>query len=382
MIPSIQLKQTSSVSLIAVALFAFLPKLQAVSPVPGGCYPAFTTAQGCNALAGLTTGQGNTGIGWYALFSAGAANFNTGIGGGALTLNTGDSNTAVGAAALLLNTSGTDNTAVGTDALVNNSTGLDNNAVGAFALFNDTGSDNEAMGVDALLSNTVGSSNIAIGTFSLGHTVSGSANTVVGATAGDNIVTGNNNTYIGVDVGGPTDESNTIRIGNADNSACFITGIVGTFNPTDTVKIDPSTGQLGDQPSSARFKKDIDRMDKASEAIFSLRPVTFHYKNDKTNTPQFGLIAEEVAKVNPALIGLDKEGKPYCVQYDKVNAMLLNEFLKEHQAFVEEQHKMEKLEATVTNLMATVKEQAAQIQKVSAQLELSKPAPQTVLNDQ
>jgi len=367
MIPSIQLKQTSSVSLIAVALFAFLPKLQAVSPVPGGCYPAFTTAEGCNALAGLTTGQGNTGIGWYALFSAGAANFNTGIGGGALTLNTGDSNTAVGAAALLLNTSGTDNTAVGTDALVNNSTGLDNNAVGAFALFNNTGSDNEAMGVDALLSNTVGSSNIAIGTFSLGHTVSGSANTVVGATAGDNIVTGNNNTYIGVDVGGPTDESNTIRIGNADNSACFITGIVGTFNPTDTVKIDPSTGQLGDQPSSARFKKDIDRMDKASEAIFSLRPVTFHYKNDKTNTPQFGLIAEEVAKVNPALIGLDKEGKPYCVQYDKVNAMLLNEFLKEHD-------KVEQLKKQVAALTAG-------LQKVSAQLELSKSTPQTVLNN-
>ena len=366
--PLIQLKKTTPQFLLAFGLICFglLPGAKAADPAaPDMALAGWNTTDGYLALAGLTTGLYNSALGAFSLLSNGAANFNTGVGAGALLSNTATENTAVGAGALLSNIGGDGST-----------------AVGAFALFNDTiGGNNEAMGVNALFSNTSGSSNIAIGTDSLGHNVSGGANTVVGKTAGDNIVTGSNNTYIGADAGGPADESNTIRIGNTNNSACFIAGIAGAFNPTDTVKIDPSTGQLGDQPSSVRFKKDIDRMDKTSEAIFSLRPVTFHYKNDKTNTPQFGLIAEEVAKVNPALIGVDKEGKPYCVQYDKVNAMLLNEFLKEHQAFVEEQHKMEKLEATVTNLMATVKEQAAQIQKVSAQLEVSKPEPQTVLNN-
>ena len=121
-------------------------------------------------------------------------------------------------------------------------------------------------------------------------------------------------------------------------------------------------------------------MDKASESILALKPVTFQYKSDKTNTPQFGLVAEEVATVNPDLVVRDKNGEIYTVRYDQVNAMLLNEFLKEHKAFDEEQHKVETLEATVASLVSTVKAQAAQIQKVSAQLELSKPAAQTVLN--
>ena len=120
----------------------------------------------------------------------------------------------------------------------------------------------------------------------------------------------------------------------------------------------------------------------ASESILVLKPVTFHYKTDKANTPQFGLIAEDVAKVNPDLVVREKNGEIYAVRYDAVNAMLLNEFLKEHKAFVQEQRKVEKLETTVATLVATVKEQAAQIQKVSAQLEVSKPAPQTVLNHQ
>ena len=329
------------------------------------------TADGQLALGGLTTGIYNSAFGIYSLLSNGAANFNTGVGAAVLLSNTATENTAVGAGALLSNIDGDSNT-----------------AVGAFALFNNTtGSNNQAMGVDALINDTVGSGNIAIGIDSMDHNVSGSANTVVGSTAGDNIVTGNNNTYIGTDVGGPTDEFNTIRIGNPANVVCYIAGIVGAFNPADTVKIDPATGQLGDQPSSARFKKDIDSMDKASEAIFSLRPVTFHYKNDKTNMPQFGLIAEEVAKVNPALIGVDKEGKPYCVQYDKVNAMLLNEFLKEHRKVEEQGREILEQRATITELkkgmataVAQLKEQAAQIQKVGTQLEASKPAPQVVNN--
>src|SRR5947199_524746 len=125
--------------------------------------------------------------------------------------------------------------------------------------------------------------------------------------------------------------------------------------------------------SSERFKKDISTMEKASEAVLSLRPVTFHYKTDTKGTPQFGLIAEEVAKINPALVLPDKEGKPYTVRYEAVNAMLLNEFLKEHRAFLEEQGKVERLEKQVAALTTG-------LQKVSAELEATRAAPQTASN--
>jgi len=347
--PLILLKKAAPVFLVALVCIGLLPKAQAVSPAPDGCYPNFTTAEGCNALKLLSSGAGNTGLGWYALFGDSTGSFNTGVGGGALDLNNGDSNTAVGAAALLLNTTGSGNTAVGTNALVHN----------------DTGTFNVAIGDDALDSNVSGFHNIA-----------------VGGDAGFNIVAGSNNVYIGygVSANGAFDESDTIRIKDSApaaggaSSQVFFAGIdgstVGAVN--SPVLVNPN-GQLGTAVSSARFKKDIDLMGKTSEAIFSLRPVTFHYKGDTTNTPQFGLIAEEVAKVNPALTLEDKEGKPYSVRYEHIGAMLLNEFLKEHK-------KTEKLEATVASLIATVKEQASQIRKVSAQLEASNPAPQTVLN--
>jgi hypothetical protein len=368
-----QLKQITSVFLLALLLacFGLLPAAQAVSPAPDGCYPGFTTAEGCNALNFLTTGAGNTGIGWYSLYVNTTGSFNTGVGGGALTLNNGDSNTAVGAAALLLNTSGNENTATGTDALVHNTTGNGNTAIGFDALFsNTTAVANTAVGAEALASNTTGTANTAIGNSALDNLTTGSFNIVVGQ-GGANIMTASNVIAIGSD---GADVSNTTWIGNVFD----VTTISGTTAPV----IVSDTGQLGTVASSERFKKDIATMDKASDAILSLRPVTFHYKTDGKGTPQFGLIAEEVAKVNPALVLPDKQGKPFSVRYDAVNAMLLNEFLKEHKAFVQEQHKVEKLEATVENLMATVKEQTAQIQKVSAQLELSKAAPQTVLNNQ
>src|SRR5262249_34685494 len=123
-------------------------------------------------------------------------------------------------------------------------------------------------------------------------------------------------------------------------------------------------------------------MDKTSEVIFSLRPVTFHYKGDVTNTPEWGLIAEEVAKVNPDLILLDKEGKPRSVRYEQINAMLLNEFLKEHKAFVEDQRKVQEQGATIERLQKQIDALAAGLQKVSAQLEMTKSTPQTVLNNQ
>ncbi|HJW37451.1 MAG TPA: tail fiber domain-containing protein [Candidatus Udaeobacter sp.] len=450
MIPSIQLKKTTSVFLLALACFVFLPQMQAAPdalppPPPDGCYPGFTTAEGCNALAGLGTGAGNTGFGWHALSSVGGANYNTAIGAGALVLNTGDSNTAVGTVALLLNTTGPNNTAVGTDALVHNVAGDSNTAVGAFTLFNNTtimansgisnnaigraalhsnttGSFNQAIGVNALLNNTtgnlniaigddaefnttgnenvtvgagnngpngitIGSNNVAVGTHAGLGITSGGLNTVLGDSAGTNLNTASENIYIGHDVN-PTGmgfEFNTVRIGDNLNGAmgshCFIGGITGNGPFGAPVSINVANGQLGVGVSSERFKKDIGPMGNTSEAIFSLKPVTFHYKNDETNTPQWGLIAEAVAKVDPALIAVDKEGKPYTVRYDQINAMLLNEFLKEHKKVEEQQATIAELKNEMQTVVAQLEEQAAQIQKVNAQMAVSKAAPQTVLNN-
>jgi hypothetical protein len=354
----------NTLSLVLLALlthFVSTLRVQAVSPTPDGCYPNFTTAEGCNALQSLTTGAGNTALGWRSLFLDTTGSLNTGVGAGALLANTANDNTATGALALFSDTTGAVNTAIGTSALFSNTIGAANTANGAFALVNNTsGANNTADGDGALLNNTIGSHNNALGYF-----------------AGVNVTTASGVICIGAD---GANVNNTTWIGNIYNT----TTVSGTTLPV----IVSDGGQLGTTPSSRRFKKEIKPMESASEAILALKPVTFHYKSDKTNTPQFGLIAEEVAKVNPDLVVRDKNGDVYTVRYDAVNAMLLNEFLKEHKAFLEEQRKVEKQEKTIvelksgmTALMATVKEQAAQIQKVSAQLELSKPAPQTALNN-
>jgi hypothetical protein len=215
-------------------------------------------------------------------------------------------------------------------------------------------------------------------------------NTAVGLGAGDSYATTeSNNIVIGSNVGGTAGENNTIRIGDnnaglaSSNSQTFINGISGaTFlgGTSDPVRCN-AAGQLGTVVvSSARYKKDIKPMDKASEPILALRPVTFHYKADNTNKLQFGLIAEEVAKVDPSLVVMDKEGKPYSVHYDDINIRLLNEFLKEHKKVEEQQASISQLKSEMQTMVAQLKEQAAQIQKVSAQLEVSKPAPQVVTN--
>ena len=259
---------------------------------------------------------------------------------------------------------------------------MTNTANGVFALFsNTTGSFNVAIGWDALPNNDNGSGNVAIGEESLVNNISGGDNTVLGAGAGANIIVGSNNVYIGsgVDANGPFDESDTIRIGRSPNATspalhCFIGGIAAG-GATANVQVDPTTGELLQVVSSARYKENIKPMDKASEVIFALKPVTFLYKHelDPKSIPQFGLVAEEVEKVNPDLVARDDQGKPYTVRYEAVNAMLLNEFLKEHST-------VQELTKQVAALTATVKEQASQIQKVCAQLEVSKPAPQVVDN--
>jgi peptidoglycan hydrolase CwlO-like protein len=180
-------------------------------------------------------------------------------------------------------------------------------------------------------------------------------------------------------------ESNTIRIGDpAFQTTTFIAGISGATVPTGIAVIVDTSGHLGTTTSSARFKQNIKPMDKASETILALKPVTFCYKQvpDPQGIPQFGLVAEEVEKVNPDLVAHDADGKAYTVRYEAVNAMLLNEFLKEHRKGQEQDATISQLQTELAQQQREIKALSVQIQKVSAQIELSKSGPQTVLNDQ
>jgi Chaperone of endosialidase len=297
-----------------------------------------------------------------------------------------DRNTALGDGALLRNT-GIDNTAVGAEALQLN-TGDDNTALGSAAMEgNQTGSFNTAIGGGVLASSIGGSFNTAVGHAAMdGANVTGSGNIALGSFAGLNIITGNDNIDIGNQ--GVTDESGVIRIGTeGTQTATYIAGVRGTPLATGAAVAVGITadGQLGVRTSSARFKEAIKPMDKGSEAIFSLQPVSFRYKNDPAALPQFGLVAEEVAKVNRNLVTRDTEGKPFTVRYDEINVMLLNEFLKEHRKVKEQEATITQLKkdfgATIARLTTRLDEQAAQIQKVSAQLEASRATSETVLNN-
>jgi hypothetical protein len=386
MTPLIQFRMTAMPPLIALLLacFGLAPSTHAVlpPPPPDGGYPGNNTAEGTNALFNLTTGANNTAVGFAAIFSNTTGNNNTATGIDALASNTiGNDNTANGFGALLHDT-GSDNTALGFEALFVNTTGFQNAAIGWRALFaNTTGFHNTADGFIALSSNTTGNHNTADGDEALTGNTTGNFNTTAGAHSLIHNTTGSGNTVLGFDTGNSiTTANNVICIGENVAGAnvsdrCFIGNIFGATSTAGIAVFINSSGQLGTATSSRRFKEEIKPMDQASKALFSLKPVTFRYKKeiDPAGTSQFGLVAEDVEKVNPDLVARDKEGKSYSVRYDQVNAMLLNEFLKEHK-------KTEKLEATVASLITTVKEQAAQIQKVSAQLEASKPAPHVVKN--
>jgi Chaperone of endosialidase len=437
----------SNFLLVAVALssVALAQGAQAVSPPPDGGYPGGNTAEGQNALFSVNTGTYNTAVGFFSLKSNTEGQFNTATGAGALLVNTGDQNMATGAGALLSNTTGFGNTANGAFALFNNTdhsfntangfqalftnrTGQDNTATGAQALFsndgdpsNIEGSENSAYGTDALFSNTTGYANSAFGSGALdtntsgsfntatgflalgdafaspgGTLQTGSSNTAIGALALGNLTTGNGNIALGIAAGSAvTTSSNVICIGdiagqNIDNS-CFINNIFNTTLTLGSAVFINSDGRLGLLTSSQRFKEEIKPMERASEVLYSLTPVAFRYKKgiDPQGVPQFGLIAEQVEKVNPDLIVRDKEGKPYSVRYDQVNAMLLNEFLKEHskvqqlEATVAQQHN--DFETTITELKKEMKrvaarfeEQDARIQKISTRVELSEAETGTV----
>jgi trimeric autotransporter adhesin len=312
------------------------------------------TANGTSALATNTTGLDNTATGTAALFSNTSGNNNTADGTDALFNNTiGAENTAVGVSALQSNTTGGDNTATGLDALLSNTTGGGNTANGVGALFsNINGSFNTANGENALRSNSGGTLNTAVGQQALNKNTAGSNNTALGALAGQNLTTGSNNIDIGANVLGNAGEANTLRIGKqGTQKSTFVAGIFGTAVSGSTVVVN-SSGKLGVASSSARFKKAIKPMEAASEAILGLKPVSFRYKDDidPEGTPQFGLIAEEVEKVNPDLVGRDENGTVSTVRYEAVNAMLLNEFLKAHRKLEEQQKQIRDL----TNKLQTI----------------------------
>ena len=352
--------------------FGLSTHLLAVVPAPDGGYPGGNTAEGDSALFSLTTGTSNTAIGLGALGSNTTGDFNTAEGSGALLLNTtGSSNTANGNNALFHNTAGFQNVATGVQALFSNTTGFHNEAAGFQALLsNTTGNHNTADGDNALVHNTTGILNTAVGGHALDQNITGSSNVALGFQAGFNI-TGNGNVCIGQNIVGVAGESNVTRIGNIGSTA-QANGVFVTVG---------AGGKLGFQVSSRRYKDDIKPMDKASEALFALKPVSFRYKReiDPARSPDFGLIAEDVATVNPDLVARDEDGKIVTVRYQAVNAMLLNEFLKEHRK-VEELTK--EFQATVAQQQKQIEALTTGLQKLSTQIQLSKPVPQVADNNQ
>ena len=370
-----KIKSSAILTVLVSGFIAFLPKVHAVSPPPDGGYSGGNTAEGQNALLSLTSGGFNTAVGFLSLRSNTAGSFNTAIGAGTLLANTADGNTATGVGALLSNTTGFANTANGVFALFSNTTGSNNTAIGHDTLMSNTSSNaNTAIGGEALANNTSGSQNTANGQQALSGNTSGSLNIALGFRAGINVTTADNVICIGAD-------------GNNVNNSCFIGQIFGSTSVNGVAVLVNSNGRLGTMTSSARFKDEIKPMGKASAALFGLKPVAFRYKNelDPAGTPQLGLVAEDVEKVNPDLVVRDKDGKPYSVRYDQVNAMLLNEFLKEHRKVEEQDCRIQAQETTIAALkkqmetvVAHAKEQDLKIQKVSAQIELNRPASRVV----
>ncbi len=297
---------------------------------------------------------------------------NVAIGEEALQARTnGGANVAVGPGALALGTSGNYNTAIGSTAMAF-SNGNDNVAVGDGALNAANGNENIGIGQQAGL-NCAGNNNIAIGQYAGQSVTTGANNILLGLSAGHNVTTGSNNIEIATQ--GTKNENGFIRIGDtATQTKTFIAGISGATISGGAAVMVNGKGQLGVATSSARYKDNIQPMAKSSESVLSLKPMTFRYKKelDPEAIPQFGLVAEEVAKVDPALVARDEEGKPYTVRYDAVNAMLLNEFLKEHRKVEEQETAITELRSILKELSSRLNEQASRIDKVTDQLSPSK----------
>ena len=310
----------------------------------------------------VSTGNRNTALGEFALSSNTSGSDNTAVGSDACRANTnGNSNTAVGSYALTANTTGQVNTAVGSGTLPANTSGTANSGFGVNALNSNTiGGSNTALGFQALFTNVSGNSNTGVGANALAN-ATGSNNTALGRFAGVNITSGTNNIHIGNNA--PGNESNTIRIGNTQTSA-YLAGVNGATASAGVQVFVDAAGKLGTVTSSRRFKEDVRDMGEASEGLMQLRPVTFHYKaayDDGSRLLQYGLIAEEVAKVAPDLVQYDPTGQPFTVRYHALNAMLLNELQKQH-AVVEEQA------AELARQKKQIKEQEARLRRLEALL--------------
>ena len=392
-------------TLILVFGLALFSTSFAVLPPPGGGYPGENTAVGDDALFDLTTGTNNSANGYDALYNTTTGTRNTASGHNALFSNTtgsdstaegesalysnttGGANTADGFFALYSNTTGEFNVAVGHYALYANTTAFSNSAVGVTALFSNTaGLYNVAMGNGAVYGNTTGSRNIGIGGATLSYNSSGSNNVALGDSALEELREGTNNIAVGQDAGvklmrgdwnvyvgniAVQQESGTIRIGDHKrNTNTYIAGISGVTVAGGVGVVIDSKGHLGTMTSSARFKSNIQPMAKTSEAILSLKPVTFRYKKelDPDSIPEFGLVAEDVAKVDPELVVRDDQGKPYTVRYEAVNAMLLNEFLKAHKKLEDQAETAEVQAKEISELRAALKQQADQMQELGARL--------------
>ena len=339
----------------------------------------FNTANGAGTLVNNTIASFNTAVGFDALFSNDTGSFNTAVGAGALLTNTAEGNTATGSGALLRNTTGIENTATGESALFNSTTGNRNTAIGTDALVNNTtGGFNVAAGFNALGDNTTGNSNIALGGNALSSIVVGSNNTAVGAIAGINS-TGDGNVYVGAGVLGVAGESNHTYIRN-------IKGTTVSGGNSDAVTVDLTTGLVGHLSSSARYKESIKPMGDSSEALYRLKPVTFRYKKevDRTQSSTFGLIAEQMAEVEPDLVTCNSEGQPEGVHYEQVNAMLLNEFLKEHRQVEAQRALIERQQKQIDALTAGLERVNAELATASPSrggLEASEQPLQVVLKD-
>jgi hypothetical protein len=330
------------------------------------------SAFGFQALSSNTEGISNTAVGQLALFNNTQGGSNAAFSAGALSANTiGDGNTAIGFVALGTNVDGSDNAALGYGALDNNIGGNSNTAAGAFALQdNTTGNNNTAVGDGALLHNTAGNQNVALG-----------------FAAGENATTGDNNVYIGALMEGVAAEANHTYIRNINTTSVSGGG-------TDTVTVNLATGLIGHLSSSQRYKEEIKPMDAASEALYQLKPVSYRYKKDidSTQSPAFGLIAEEVAAVSSALVACNSEGQPESVHYEMVNAMLLNEFLKEHKTVQELKSTVLGQQSIIAQQRQTFEHRLAEqekqikalttiVEKVNAQLAMNNSAPRVAASE-
>jgi hypothetical protein len=431
--------------MVLIALFGSPQNMRAVTPPRDGGYPGRNTAEGQDALFNLTTGSANTAIGYQSLHSVTTSSGNTAVGdltlassnsiNGVGSTAVGDhalamsdspfANIAIGAYGLGINVTGNSNVGVGASIVIlqetsmspsetplsaitrpdpitpplatrrslamsvglgtarlattpwtYNTAGHRNIAIGEGAMkLGDNGSENIGLGYFALYHNT-GSYNTALGRSALRHNSTGSRNVAIGSNAGLNLTSGSYN----IDIGnvGVAEEAGIIRIGtDGKQTAAYISGIATSALGTAVAVGVTPTGQLGVIGSSARYKESIKPLAEASEALFLLKPVSFRYKKeiDPAGTSQFGLVAEDVEQIDPDLVVRDKQGKPYSVRYEAVNAMLLNEFLKEHKT-------VQQQAATIASMQEQMETLISGLEKVSAQLELSRPTPQTVQTSQ